>query len=194
MGEPQARIARILQPIRDEDYSGPQFTTDRGTLAHNPAVADIETVPGALTAEECQRIVQGAHALQANGGRIPRRDDTRWIYERVADVFERANRRFRFRVVGIIEEIVVGAYSAAGNPPWQVDCAHNFTANRKLSLSLLLTGDNEGARLEFAGRDVGPVGAGVAVVYPSFLAHRVNPLSGEARAALVAFAYGPTFE
>ena len=194
MGEPQARIARILQPIRDEDNTGPQFTTDRGTLAHNPAVADIETLPDALSAEECERIVQAAKGLQASGGRIPRSDDTRWIYERVAQVFERANRRFRFRVVGIIEEVMVGAYSATGNPPWQVDCAHNFTANRKLSLSLHLTGGPDGARLEFAGRELGPVGAGTAVVYPSFLAHRVNPLAAEARAALVAFAYGPTFE
>jgi len=194
MGEPQARIARILQPIRDEDYAGPQFTTDRGTLAHNPAVADIETVPNALSAAECERIMQSAHALQSSGGRIPRHDDTRWIYERVAGVFERANRKFRFRVVGIIEEIVIGAYSATGNPPWQVDCAHNFTANRKLSLSLPLSGGTDGAGLEFAGRELAPIAAGTAVVYPSFLAHRVNPLGGEARAALVAFAYGPTFE
>jgi len=193
MGEPLARIARILQPIHDADAPGPQFTTDRGTLAHNPAVADIETIRNAIATADCERIVQAARALQATGGRIPRSDETRWIYERVAEIFERANRKFRFRVVGIIEEIVVGAYSA-GNSPWQVDCAHNFTANRKLSLSLPLTGPDEGARLEFAGSDLGPVPPGTGVVYPSFLAHRVNPLAVEPRAALVAFAYGPTFE
>lgn len=196
MSEPLARIARILQPIRDEDARGPQFTTDRGTLAHNPGVADIVAVPNAASPEQCQRIIQTAESLTSTGGRIPRHDETRWIYELAAQIFERANQKFRFRVVGIIEEVVVGAYAPTGNPAWQVDIAHNSTANRKLSLSLLLTGtgSSNDACLEFAGRDAPAAAAGTAIVYPSLLAHRVNPLKGEARAALVAFAYGPTFE
>lgn len=199
MSEPLARIARILQPIRDDDAAGSQLTTDRGALAHNPAVADVETIPGVVSIEDCKRIVQMADTLRAAGAkRIPRQDETRWIYERVAEVFETANRKFRFRVVGLIEEIVVTAHEPGDGYPWQVDCSHNFTANRKLSLSLLLTDTGPGGEgaLEFSGRETpaAPLAAGTAIVFPSFLAHRVKNRTQGRRVTLVAFAYGPTFE
>src|SRR5262245_26115137 len=58
MTEPMARIARILQPIRDADAPAPAFTTDRGALSHNPGIVEIEVIPGVATLEECERIVR----------------------------------------------------------------------------------------------------------------------------------------
>jgi PKHD-type hydroxylase len=200
MNEPLARMARILQPIRDEDAAGPGLTTDRGTLAHNPSVVDVAVIPDIASAEECARIIRIAAGLQNahESVRIPRQDATKWIYERAAEIFEQANRTFRFRVVGLIEEPMVTGYGPDDKFPWQVDCSHNFTANRKLSLSLLLTDAGPGGEgaVEFVGRENGaaPLGAGTAIVFPSFLAHRVKPVSRERRAVLRAYAYGPTFE
>jgi hypothetical protein len=200
MAEPLARIARILQPIRDADAPGPAFTTDRGTLAHNPSITDVAVVPGVATPEECDRILKIAksHAVGPTA-KIPRQDETRWIYERAADVFEKANDTFRFRVVGLIEEPVVSLQTPEDKSHWLVDCARNITANRKLSLALLLTdpGPKANGAVEFAGRDAPhpSVALGSAIVYPSFLSHRNVPLAeGQHRVTLLAFAYGPTFE
>jgi len=202
MTEPMARIARILQPIRDADASGPGLPTDRGAIAHNPAVADVEVIQGVATPEECTRIIRissSPAAQSAKGpGRIARNDETRWIYERAAEVFENANHKFRFRVVGLIEEILIAAHTPADQQEWQVDCARNFTANRKLSMSLVLSGagaDGEAAP-EFPGREKipGPFAIGTAIVFPSFLAHRPKPVVEGKRLELLAYAYGPTFE
>jgi PKHD-type hydroxylase len=199
MSEPQARIARILQPIRDADALGPAFTTDRGTLAHNPSVMEIVVIPGVVTPEECEQILAVAKSVAMGAtAKIPRRDDTRWIYERAAEVFEKANDTFRFRVVGLIEEPLVSLQTPEDKPPWIVDCARNLTANRKLSLTLLLTapGPKANGTLQFAGREAphAPAAQGAALVYPSFLGHRPVPLTEGHRVTLLAYAYGPTFE
>jgi len=204
MSEPLARIARILQPIRDDDGNGSELTTDRGALAHNPAIVDVETIPGVMNAQECAKVLAMASHLSrksgdpVNTGRIPRQEETAWIYERMADVFERANKKYRFRVVGLIEEPQVTLYAQGDPYPWQMDCARNFTANRKLSISVALMDPLEyhGGVLEFPGREPAKSAppAGTAIIFPSFLAHRMSPVTQGRRVSLVAYAYGPTFE
>jgi PKHD-type hydroxylase len=56
--------------------------------------------------------------------------------------------------------------------------------------------DYQGGVLEFSGRDSAkaPPAAGTGIVFPSFMAHRLSPVTQGRRVSVVAYAYGPTFE
>lgn len=203
---------RILQEVDSRRVPGAVLETSRGAIASNPAIAQVARLPGALTAAECRRTRSLAADLRFSagaatyGGTRSRRCDCawigpspehRWLYERVAAVFARANEGYRFRLKGLIEPPMIVSYDPGGGFDWHLDLGPELAASRKLSLSLLLgpPGDYEGGELEFSGcvRGTAKPSMGTAMVFPSFLAHRVAPVTRGRRLALVAFAHGPSF-
>ena len=85
---------------------------------------------------------------------------------------------------------------------WHIDSSLRtpMVFDRKISFSLQLTSDNEykGCDLEF-GIDVGVKDKevfrqrGTLILFPSFLTHRVTPITGGTRKALVGWCRGPRF-
>jgi PKHD-type hydroxylase len=78
---------------------------------------------------------------------------------------------------------------------------------RKISMSILLNDDYEGGELEFSLLNIKgdgthyvnefktpPIGKGSIVFFPSFLAHRVTPVTKGERYSLVAWFLGPPFK
>ena len=124
-------------------------------------------------------------------------DDCDWLYRRVGEIFEEANERFRFRLCGLIESIMVVEYEQGDAFDWHLDSGPSLAANRKLSLSIQLSAsaDYDGGRLEFCGKAVPDEAArqGTAIVFAPFLAHRISRIERGRRRSLVAWAYGPTF-
>ena len=124
-------------------------------------------------------------------------DDCAWLYRRVGEIFEAANERFRFRLCGLIESIMVVEYEQGDAFDWHLDSGPSLAANRKLSLSIQLSAsaDYDGGRLEFCGKAVPDEAArqGTAIVFAPFLAHRISRIERGRRRSLVAWAYGPTF-
>jgi PKHD-type hydroxylase len=186
-------------------------TTD-GPMPCNPSAIGVSVHRRALSAAECRRAADAARAEPSERGRmvgaaagtrachcawIPDRREHAWLYDRVAALFEEANEQFRFRLTGMVEPVMAVAYGEGDRFDWHLDAGPELPANRKLSLSLLLTGPEayEGGALEIAGTEEKALrpDAGSAIVFPSFLAHRVTTVTRGRRIALVAFAYGPTF-
>jgi PKHD-type hydroxylase len=82
-----------------------------------------------------------------------------------------------------------------GHYDWHVDAGAEW-ATRKLSLVVFLSepDDYEGGVLEIAGAgNVARPEPGSGVVLPSFLAHRVTPVTAGERITVVAWMHGPTF-
>ena len=73
----------------------------------------------------------------------------------------------------------------------------NFTVNKvsKLSLTIILNDDFEGGEFEFHNNH-SPIkenGVGTAIVFPSYLVHRVRPITKGTRYSLVSWFCGEPF-
>ena len=124
-------------------------------------------------------------------------EDSGWLYEKVWQTFLAVNRWFKFDLLGFVDEIQFAKYSLGDRFGWHLDAGGGQTSTRKLSMSVQLCDDDEyaGGDLElcglFAARTVRR--RGTIIVFPSFLAHQVTPVTRGTRCSLVAWAHGPAF-
>ena len=122
-----------------------------------------------------------------------------WLYERIASVVRTLNRTYQFDLRGFHEALQYTVYHdrEGGHFDWHID--QGPQPPRKLSLTLQLTDPSryEGGDLQF-NTGTKPVTApkdrGVAIAFPSFVLHRVTPVTAGTRKALVAWVTGPSFK
>jgi PKHD-type hydroxylase len=104
---------------------------------------------------------------------------------------------WNFNLSGM-EYVQIGKYSNSGHYDWHND-VNNFDneQSRKLSFSFLLNDPNEfeGGQFEMAGVQEQPnLKQGSIIVFPSFINHRVVPVTKGVRYSAVAWATGPHFK
>ena len=95
-----------------------------------------------------------------------------------------------------LEQVQMSQYGIGGHYNWHMDSKKPVNnEQRKLSISILLNEDFEGGGLEIeSNKDENVLKyQGDIVVFPSFLQHRVLPVTDGTRYAAVSWAYGPTF-
>ncbi|SEO19490.1 PKHD-type hydroxylase [Salinihabitans flavidus] len=179
----------------------------------------VHGVAGAFSAAECDRLVELVAAVPCADARLVgqtrnhnlRRADlvwvddlpgAGWVMDRLIDIARTANRaRFDFDVREFAESPQVARYGAEreGHFDWHSDIGDGpLAARRKLTLVVQLAragsydgGDLEvmpGAHVVVANREVG-----AATVFPSFVLHRVTPVTRGARQSLTVWAHGPAF-
>lgn len=91
------------------------------------------------------------------------------------------------------EPVQLAEYRVGDEYDWHLDIGPYAAALRKLSLSVQLTdpGEYEGGDLEIRGVSGGELRApGTVIIFPSFLLHRVTPVTRGIRRSLVAWAIG----
>ena len=132
--------------------------------------------------------------------RIAPTGETRALFDRLAQLVQRLNQEnYQFDVRGL-ENLQYSVYHGAegGHYDWHFDYGPENPTPRKLSLTLQLTdpAQYEGGDLQFqlSGQlAVAPRRRGALICFPSFVLHRVTPISSGTRKALVAWATGPDF-
>jgi PKHD-type hydroxylase len=175
--------------------------------------------PAAFSPEECDRIVMIAQTAPARDARLVgqtqdhnlRRADlvwlddvpgSDWVMDRIIDIVRAANRdRFGFDLQSFAESAQVARYDAAreGHFDWHSDIGDGPLARqRKLTMVVQLSEPDayEGGRLEVmpsAHVQVASRERGDAMIFPSFLLHRVTPVTGGQRQSLTIWAHGPAF-
>jgi PKHD-type hydroxylase len=95
-----------------------------------------------------------------------------------------------------LEKIQMSQYEIGGHYNWHMDSKVPINdEQRKLSISILLNENFEGGGLEIeSNKDENVLKyQGDIVVFPSFLQHRVLPVTDGTRYSAVSWAYGPTF-
>ena len=175
---------------------------------------------GAFTEEELDRLVAYCDALPIeraplNGKTGTRYDDAirvtqvssvrqapdiMWLYERLAAIVHGFNNRsFQFDLRGFSEPPQYMVYRDAdgGHFDWHMDTGP--IPPRKLSLTLQLTdpAHYQGCQLQFntgTGIVAAPSNRGAAIAFPSYMMHRVTPITSGTRRALVAWVTGPRFK
>ena len=178
----------------------------------------FHTIPDALSAAECDRLLdQVANAPLKDAGLVRqtnhqlRRADiawlddiagTDWLMDRMMRTVSTANRdAYGFDLADFGESAQVARYGAErqGHFDWHSDIgAGQWAAKRKLTVVVQLSdpADYEGGTLNLWPNSTvvdAPRAKGTATVFPSFVLHRVTPVTLGTRWSLTLWAHGPGF-
>jgi len=119
---------------------------------------------------------------------LPFDDTTEWIYRRLVDCMEEANMiTYNFDWDGITENIQYTEYDAEyeGHYDYHIDVGGD-RQNRKISAVVMLNDGYEGGELELYGKDISyALGKGNVIIFPSFMLHKVHPVTKGLRKSLV---------
>jgi len=123
-------------------------------------------------------------------------ESSRWLYDKIASFAITANKEmWNFDIWGYFDELQYTTYYGdGGHYDWHADLGPKIS-NRKLSCVLQLSdpGEYEGGDLQM---NIGssiltvPKGLGTLCFFPSFVLHRVTPLTGGVRTSLVTWFSG----
>ena len=134
-------------------------------------------------------------------GWIPHNQEFHWMYERLgALVAEANNTMWNFNLAGMAEQIQYAVYPPdGGHYSWHMDTGPGKFSRRKISITVQLCHSNEyegGDRQIKIGNGEKnlPRGKGMTVIFPSYLLHRVTPLTSGYRKSLVLWVTGPPFK
>lgn len=133
-----------------------------------------------------------------------RSPETGWIFDKCNFVLQSSNEMFFNFTLNGYDAFQYTTYNAEkkGNYGWHMDMNLGSRTDdyepRKLSMTLLLNDDFEGGDFEIALGDqknptVLPSKKGRALLFPSFIHHRVKPVTKGIRRSLVIWCVGPKF-
>lgn len=128
-------------------------------------------------------------------------NDTSFIYDRIGYVARQLNGQFfGFNLYGFVEDLQYTTYRPQGDfYSWHMDTNDGHSAPRKLSLVLQLSDPTEydGGELQTmtaAEPTTIPKKKGLIVAFPSFIVHRVKPVTRGVRRSLVVWLTGERFK
>jgi PKHD-type hydroxylase len=174
---------------------------------------------GVLSKEFCDYVLGTANWDESKGGTVAA-DNTRQVLDpnmRITDIIwedpmqpigcvaqayiQSANMQAEWGYpLSGFEKVQLGKYKAEnkGHYDWHIDTfAPTNDIQRKLSISILLSDPSEfeGGELQFKGIEDRKilVNRGSVVVFPSFVEHRVTPVTKGVRYSAVTWASGPAF-
>ena len=113
------------------------------------------------------------------------------------DVLKVNAEKWNFDLFGFIDSLQYTVYHAGDEFGWHIDCGPKLPP-RKLSVSIQLSdpADYDGGDLQLRVSDTietAPRERGTVAIFPSFISHRVSPVTRGVRKALVAWVAGPAF-
>ena len=156
-------LAEIISPVQGKIQRDDQFVSDTG---HR----DVETYP------------------------IPQ--NQKWLDLLILDLAKKANETFQFQITGLLERPQLLKYSEGSiGYGWHPDIGTGYASLRKISLSIVLNEGFSGGELAFfiGGEALLNPERGQAIAFPSFMAHKVNPVTKGTRWSLVAWVAGEPF-
>ena len=132
---------------------------------------------------------------------LPVNDEWNWVYDRVSNQIMEANKAlWQFNLHTIIDNIQYTEYEGnGGHYDWHLDIGPRSINHRKVSVVVQLSDPDDyvGGNLELhpgSNSFAVPRGKGTVVVFPSFLLHRVTPLTSGLRRSLVLWAGGEPYK
>ncbi len=172
------------------------FDKDECTLLRQ-MIETEKTRPGALSGGLTAHNIRACDILWLDD-----KSETDWIFRRLVRLGADANTHaFSFQIEGFDEGAQLIRYHAnvQGSYDWHTDRGRSRqTGTRKLSMSIQISNESayDGGYLELNG-DGTPIQAprtlGTAIIFPSFVLHRITPVTRGERLVLVAWIHGPPF-
>jgi PKHD-type hydroxylase len=122
-----------------------------------------------------------------------------WFFDRLVTLVGTCNQqRYGFELTGLNEGLQVAEYRPGGFFSWHKDHGPDAHSIRKLSVTVQLSdpGDYDGGDMEFlAGprAEVAPKALGTAIIFPSYVMHRVMSIERGSRRSVVGWFSGPPY-
>lgn len=192
----------IFKPMPSNGYGDHPFTTWNDAVSQE----EVERVLKMADEQEKNIAIVGDDRLDSDyrSSKVAwfsYGQDTEWLFDRVAHIVGSLNSQFYgFDLHGLCEDLQFTEYYASenGHYDWHQDSSPNTVAPRKMSIVIQLSdpADYEGGDLQILASRA-PVSVdkklGLAAVFPSFMLHRVTPVTKGTRRSLVAWIAGPKF-
>jgi PKHD-type hydroxylase len=127
-------------------------------------------------------------------------EKTDWIYNRLMNCIVEANNTWKFNIHSVLDDIQYTEYrGGGGHYDWHMDIGGGSISHRKISVIVQLSDPSEytGGELEInTGSNVVKVSnkKGSIILFPSFIQHRVTPVSSGLRKSLVLWAGGDHYK
>ncbi len=122
--------------------------------------------------------------------------ETIWIFDKLETAVENVMDHFRFDVVGFYEGAQLYRYPTSGFLNAHMDIGKGHMSARKLGITVQLSEADsyEGGELEFIdSAETAPRELGTIVIFPTYMMHRVRPVTRGERFSLVSWVHGPAF-
>ena len=125
--------------------------------------------------------------------------ENNWIYRKLADLAINCNNeRYHFDILGFHQELQLTRYSEGDFFDWHLDFGAGGSSVRKLSMTIQLSdpSEYEGGDLQFMINQnivTAPREKGTIVIFPSFIQHRVTPITKGTRQSIVGWVSGPPY-
>jgi len=125
--------------------------------------------------------------------------ETEWIYNRLAGLaIQCNNERYWFDLLGFHNNLQLASYTEGDFFDWHLDFGAGEISDRKLSISMQLSDPDEyeGGDLQFMLNQKivsAPREKGTIIVFPSFMMHRVTPITKGVRKSIVGWVACPPY-
>lgn len=187
-------------------------------MNHNDLMTKVAVWPRLFDGASCARAVALARSFPAVEGRVGSADieskdirrsqvwffnpspQTDFIFGPLRQALEHLNRGYGFEVTDFGTGCQIARYSSEvqGHYDWHIDLGTGRFSLRKISMSVQLSAADayDGGDLEFhvSGLDRRKMRQqGTLIAFPSYLEHRVTPVSRGERFSLVAWMDGPPY-
>jgi len=130
---------------------------------------------------------------------VPKNKEWGWLYDKMMTMIKEANDTiWNFDLYSVLDDIQYTEYHATndGHYGWHQDIGPGALSTRKVSITVQLSGPDEyeGGDLEYwkGGQDIqkAPRGKGVVFIFPSYMMHRVTPVTKGVRRSFVLWVGG----
>ena len=133
---------------------------------------------------------------------IPQTEEWMWLYRKMGELATIANNNlWKFNLYTMPELIQYTEYYASegGHYDWHQDIGNGFASLRKVSVTVQLSESDEyeGGDLEISQGNtpiIAPRGAGVTVLFPSYMLHRVTKVTKGTRRSFVLWLGGEHYK
>ena len=159
-----------------------------------------------LNFEKASIIDQESHNTEIRSSSvkwIPKDSQWEWLYMKLMNMaIEANNALWKFNLYSTPDLIQYTEYYASekGHYTWHQDCGHGAASLRKISITVQLSGPDEyeGGDLEYwqGGLNIikAPKDKGVVFVFPSYMMHRVTPITKGTRRSFVLWVGGEHYK
>jgi PKHD-type hydroxylase len=136
---------------------------------------------------------------------VPQVDEWDWLYIKLMAMAEEANTTlWNFNLYSVLDNIQYTEYHATdqGHYNWHQDIGPGWLSRRKVSITVQLsdTDEYEGGDLEYwrggslNNVEKAPRGKGVVFIFPSYMMHRVTPVTKGVRRSFVLWVGGESYK
>lgn len=182
-------------------------------MLQNEYLSDVHVTDRFLSVAECDQILAAVRGSRFWAGRLVdpvpnyrvcdvtdeiESTTLKWLTNRLTIQVQSINRvMYQFDLTGRVEPPHVIRYSPRGKIDWHMDVGPSTVSTRKLGVTIQLSAseDYDGGDLEFSP-DISLIGArvrGCALIFPSYLTHRVTALRSGTRWSAVTWFHGLPF-